>query len=35
MYPQELILKQTDQNDNEAEYLDISIKIKDYDNVET
>ena len=29
-------IKQTNQNDNEAKYLDISIKIKDYhDNVET
>ena len=35
MYPKELILKQTNQNDKEAEYLDLSVKIKDDGNIVT
>ena len=35
IYPKEFILKQTNQNDKEAEYLDLSIKIKDDGNIDT
>ena len=34
IYPKELILKQTNQNDKEAEYLELSIQIKDNGNIQ-